>query len=56
MERAEGFYGFRARLAHVMTWLAGPVQNQQRQQQENDRNTRDGISHGEEGALHQAVL
>jgi hypothetical protein len=48
MEREYLTTGLRARAAQLMTWLMGPGQNQQRQQIENDRNTRDGITHGEE--------
>jgi len=48
MERAYLTTGLRARAAQLMTWLMGPGQNQQRQQMENDRQTRDGITRGED--------
>src|SRR5712691_10473788 len=48
MEREYATYGLRARAAQLMTWLMGPGQNLQRQSMENDRQTRDGITRGEE--------
>ena len=48
MEREYVTYGLRARAAQLMTWLMGPGQNQQRQQMENDRQTHDGITRGED--------
>src|SRR5712691_7535843 len=46
MEHTYGTSHLRARAAQLMTWLLGPAQNQQRQIMENDRQTRDGITRG----------
>jgi hypothetical protein len=46
MERQYETYGLRARAAQLLTWLLGPAQNQQRQSMENDRQTHDGITRG----------
>src|SRR6266705_761314 len=48
MEREYLTTGLRARAAQLMTWLMGPAQNQQRQMMENDRQTHDGITRGED--------